>query len=314
MASTIINCSELNVNDIKTYTPRPTGGGGKNVGMMNKRTNSGLRIQLPMLFTYGASDYEGNKNYSFGLQFPSDLDDPSSDPVCKSSLAKLNEFETYLKNQVFIHAKEWTNKTMRGPEMVDMIWSPMLRYPLKADKSEKDYTRSPSLNVKIPCWDGVWSPEVYDEEGNCLFSAEQKIGESPLPFFTKGTNVIAIIQCGGLWLVSGKVGVTWKLIQAVVKQSNTSVVGRCLIQLPETEKAKFISAPVPELADEDAPEPGTPTNTKSTKSSSEEVVSPLKEVSDVSDLPSSDDPNDVEDEAELTKPIQTKPRGRGVRR
>jgi hypothetical protein len=114
-------------------------------------------------------------------------------------------------------------------------------------------------------------------------------------------------------VVSGKVGVTWKLIQAVVKQSNTSVVGRCLIQLPETEKAKFISAPTPDLVDEYSSDPGTPT-TKLTKSSEDAVSPVLKEVSEPSETPSSDDPNDVEDESELTKPIQTKPRGRAGRR
>ena len=303
MASTIINCADFNVNDIKTYTPRATGGGGKNVGMMNKRTNSGIRLQLPMMFTYGASDYEGNKNYSFGLQFPTDMDDAIADPVYRSALNKLAEFEAHLKGLVFTHAKEWTSRVMKGPEMVDMIWTPMLRHPLKTDKSgERDVARPPSLNVKIPCWEGKWSPEVYDEEGNCLFSDEQKVGESPIPFFTKGTNVIAIIQCGGIWIVSGKIGVTWKLIQAVVKQSNTSVVGRCLIALPETEKRKFVTAPVPEL--EEDPEK----DSKVTEEGAEvETDSPIP----VSTPTSSSDVDVVENEDDLgsVKPA-SKPRGR----
>ena len=251
MTTTIIPCNELNTADIKFYTPRPTAGGGKNVGMMNKRTNTGIRLQLPMMFTYGASDYEGNKNYSFGLQFPSDLADPSVDPIYRATLDKLLEVENFLKQKIFQNAKEWTQKAMKGLDMVDMIWSPMLKYPLNADKSDKDYTRSPSLNIKIPCWEGKWTPEVYDSDGVCQFSATQEIGESPIPLFTKGTNVIAIIQCGGLWIVSGKIGVTWKLIQAVVTRSDTSIVGRCLISLPETKKQEFkASVPPAELEDD----------------------------------------------------------------
>ncbi len=35
---------------------------------------------------------------------------------------------------------------------MDALWSPMLRYP-KGDDGEPDRTRSPSLNVKLPCWE-----------------------------------------------------------------------------------------------------------------------------------------------------------------
>ena len=174
------------------------------------------------------------------------MTDSSVDPIYSETLTKMIELETFLKQKVYQNAKEWTQKTMRGPDMVDMIWSPMLKYPLKADKSDKDYTRSPSINIKIPCWDGKWTPEVYDADGICKFSEHQHIGESPIPLFSKGTNVIAIIQCGGLWVVSGKIGVTWKLIQAVVKQADTSIVGRCLITLPETKKQEFKSSVPPE--------------------------------------------------------------------
>jgi hypothetical protein len=262
--------------------------------MMNKRTNTGIRLQLPMMFTYGASDYEGNKNYSFGLQFPADLDDPSVDPVYKTSLAKLAEFETFLKQKVFLHSKEWTQRALRGPEMVDMIWTPMLKYPLKADKSgDKDYTRSPSLNVKIPCWEGKWSSEVYDEEENCLFSASLEVGNAPIDYITKATHVIAVIQCGGIYVVSGKVGVTWKLIQAVVKQSNTSLVGRCLVKLPEPEKVKFVSTPAPVMKDE-----GEEDNQQNEE---EEPYSPKSTSSSVVH----DEHNDeVENESDLIKPVR----------
>lgn len=297
MADSIIPCSELNVNDIKLYTPRPTGGGGKNIGMMNKRTNTGIRLQLPMMFTYGASDYEGNKSYSFGLQFPADLDDPSVDPVYKTSLAKLAEFETFLKQKVFLHSKEWTQRALKGPEMVDMIWTPMLKYPLKADKSDKDYTRSPSLNVKIPCWEGKWSSEVYDEEENCLFSANLEIGDAPIDYITKATHVIAVIQCGGIYVVSGKVGVTWKLIQAVVKQSNTSLVGRCLVKLPEPEKVKFVSTTPPPMKDEEDQD-----------QEREDTDSPHSTSSSLLNDGHNDD--EVENESDLIKPI-TKPRRGG---
>jgi len=178
----------------------------------------------------------------------------------------------------------------------------MLKYPLKADKSDKDYTRAPSLNVKIPCWEGKWSSEVYDEEENCLFSANLEIGDAPIDYITKATHVIAVIQCGGIYVVSGKVGVTWKLIQAVVKQTNTSLVGRCLVKLPEPEKVKFVSTPAPPMKEEEGEEEDQ---------EKEEPYSPKSTSSSLLNDEHTDD--QVEDEADLVKPV-TKPRRGGGKR
>ena len=52
----------------------------------------------------------------------------------------------------------------------------------------------------------------------------------PIDLISKGTNVATVIQCGGLWFASGKFGVTWRLLQAVVKPRE-SLTGKCLITL-----------------------------------------------------------------------------------
>jgi hypothetical protein len=235
MASTIINCSELTVADIKFYAPKVTQGGGKNVGMMNKSTHTALRMKLPIMFTFGASDYQDNKQFSCSLQFP-DLNDETVDPVYGECLAKLSDFEAALKRKVFEFSKDWLGKQLKNEEMVDMIWTPMLKYPKNKETGEVDTSRAPTLNVKIPCFEGKWSSEVYDEEKNPLFPSPENPEVTPLNFITRGTNMATVIQCGGLWIVGGKMGVTWKLVQTIVKQQNTSIQGVCHIDLGETDK------------------------------------------------------------------------------
>jgi hypothetical protein len=236
MASTIIHCTDLDINDIKLYAPKATQGGGKNVGMMNKSTHTALRMQLPIMFTFGASDYEGNEKFSCSLQFP-DTTEESTDPVYGECLAKLIEFEAALKRKVFEYAKDWLGKPMKSEDMVDMIWTPMLKYPkVSKDSTEVDTTRPPTLSIKIPCFDGKWSSEVYDEERNILFPSDTDPSATPLTFITRGTNMATVVQCGGLWIVGGKMGVTWKLIQTIVRQQNTSIQGVCHITLKETDK------------------------------------------------------------------------------
>lgn len=235
MASTIINCSDLTVNDIKFYAPKATQGGGKNVGMMNKSTHTALRMKLPIMFTFGASDYQDNKQYSCSLQFP-DLNDENVDPEYGQCLSRLADFEAALKRKVFEFSKDWLGKALKSEEMVDMIWTPMLKYPKNKETGEVDTSRSPTLSVKLPCFEGKWSSEIYNETKEKLFPNEEDPSVTPLNFITRGTNMATVVQCGGLWIVGGKMGVTWKLVQTIVRQQNTSIQGVCHIELKESDK------------------------------------------------------------------------------
>lgn len=238
MSATIINCSELNVNDLKFYAPKATQGGGKNVGVMNKKTNSALRMKLPIMFTFGASDYDGNEKFSFGLQFP-DINDEGCDPKYRECFERLVAFEAGLKQKVMEFSKEWLGKTLKSEEMVDMIWSPMLKYPKNKETKEPELHRPPTLNVKLPCFEGKWSSEVYDDEKNMLYPNPEDPSLTPVNFITRGTNMVTIIQFGGLWIVGGKIGTTWKLVQTVVRQQITTIQGTCHIDMDEGEKVQL---------------------------------------------------------------------------
>lgn len=296
MASTIINCSDLTVNDIKFYAPKATQGGGKNVGMMNKMTHTALRMKLPIMFTFGASDYQDNKQYSCSLQFP-DINDESVDPEYGACLARLSDFEATLKRKVFEFSKDWLGKQLKSEEMVDMIWTPMLKYPKNKETGELDTSRAPTLSVKIPCFEGKWSSEIYDENKVKLFPNEDEPSVTPLDFITRGTNMATVVQCGGLWIVGGKMGVTWKLVQTIVKQQNTSIQGVCHIELKETDK-KLLQKKV-DLSKHQDPEESE--STSSSSSSSSDPVS--TEVAD-SDDEKDDQPEteDVDEEPSTPSP------------
>jgi hypothetical protein len=277
MASTIINCSDLHANDIKFYAPKATQGGGKNVGMMNKATHTALRMKLPIMFTFGASDYQDNKQYSCSLQFP-DIADENTDPEYAECLARLADFEAALKRKVFEFSKDWLGKALKSADMVDMIWTPMLKYPKNKESGEVDTSRPPTLNVKLPCFEGKWSSEIYDENREKLFPNESDPSITPLNFITRGTNMATVVQCGGLWIVGGKMGVTWKLVQTIVKQQNTSIQGVCHIELKESDK-KALQKKVDVSAHQD-PDQEEETSSSSTSKSSTAAISTTVEDSD----------------------------------
>ena len=52
----------------------------------------------------------------------------------------------------------------------------------------------------------------------------------------KASNVALVLQCGGLWFINGKFGVTWKLVQGMVRP-RASLRGKCHIRLGASDRA-----------------------------------------------------------------------------
>ena len=147
--------------------------------------------------------------------------------------------EAKIKADAAVNSKEWFNKASMSAEVLDALWSPMLRYP-KGEDGEPDRTRSPSLNVKLPCWDGEFKFELYDLEENAIFPPEDQSGSAEVlkKLITKTQNVALVIECGGIWFANGKFGVTWRLTQGVVKPLVT-LKGKCHIKLDGATKKKL---------------------------------------------------------------------------
>jgi hypothetical protein len=94
--------------------------------------------------------------------------------------------------------------------------------------------------VKLPFYDGEWKGiEIYDSNRIALFPNSE--GKSPKDLIVKGSDAALIITCGGLWFAGGSFGVTWRLVQAVLKPK-PSLRGKCHITLDDDEQRR-ITAP-----------------------------------------------------------------------
>ena len=255
MADTIVDGTMFNAQNIRYSSPKANASGGKSVNILNKDTKSGLRLACPLMLTWGASDFvdpatgKGNGKYELSLQFP------SSEYMTEDSaefLKNMIVFETKIKEDALINSKDWFGKVHKNAEVVDALYTPMLKYSKDKVSGEPDLSKAPTMRVKIPVWEGVWKCEIYDEDGNMLFPSPTNQG-SPIEFLQKGINVATLIQCGGIWFANGKFGVTWKLIQAVVQKPRASLTGSCFIKLKPSDKAKLKSsvAPVADVCDDD---------------------------------------------------------------
>ena len=222
------------------YTkPKVNASGGKSVGILNSSTKKGLYIATPLMLTWGINEYvdeqTGKRTYGMSLQFPKD--EYGSETLTKF-LNNMKAFEAKLRSDAILNSKEWMNKAKMTAEVCDALWTPMLKYPKYPEGHESagdfDYSRPPTLRLKVPYWEGEWKVELYDMEQQPLFPNDKCI--LPTELVPKQTNIATVIQCGGLWFANGKFGVTWKLFQGVVKPK-PSLKGKCLIALSDSDRA-----------------------------------------------------------------------------
>jgi hypothetical protein len=227
--------------DIKYAKVKVNNAGGKSVGILNSATNSALNIQTPLMLTWGVNENVDKKtgevqSYTMALQFPGD---EYKTPQVAKFFAAIQAFESKVKRDAIANSKEWFGKAMSA-EVVNAIFNPMLSYSKNPQTGEPDLSKNPTLRVKLPFYDGEWKGiEIYDSTHAALFPNSD--GKTPKDIITKGSDAALIITCGGLWFAGGSFGVTWRLVQAVLKPK-PSLSGKCHIQLDDDEQRR-IAAP-----------------------------------------------------------------------
>lgn len=231
MADTLIEATEFKCENIKYSSPKANAAGGKAVNIYNRQTNSRLNLSTPLMLTWGASDFvdpksgEGNGKFEMTLQFPTE--EYNNDELRKF-LDNMKAFEEKIKSDALKNSKDWFGKIHKSSEVVDALYTPMLKYSKDPNTGEYNYSKPPSIRVKIPIWEGVWKCEVYDDDGVCLFPNTK--GITPVTLIPKATNVKVLMTCGGIWFANGKFGVTWKLIQAMVQKPRAQLSGKCYLK------------------------------------------------------------------------------------
>lgn len=241
---------EWDVNSLKYMQPKVNDRGGKSVNIISTQINRSLHLSIPSMMTWGISDYtnehgESDGKFSMSLVFPSpDYAKPSTDEF----LTKFKALEEKILDDAVKNSEAWFGEEM-SREVAKHTFFPTLKYPKEKGTKKIDYTRSPSIKVRVPCYNGKWNVEIYDTKNNMLFPCDNE-NLTPVDFVPKQSNVACIIQCGGLWFGGKGWGVTWRLVQTMVKPHQVaSVFGKCHISLSaedmETiEKQDAPAAPV----------------------------------------------------------------------
>jgi len=231
----IVNISNYNPEEDISYAKiKINPSGGKNIAIINSKTRKTTMLSTPLMLTWGMSEFidekTGKKVYDLSLQFPN-ANYP--DEAGEAFLQKMIKFEQKIKVDAITNSREWFDKPRMSSDVVDALWSPMLKYPKNKITRETDYTMAPTFRIKVPYWDGEFKTEIYDFNKNQLWPSET--ASTPLEYVPKFTRIACVLQCGGIWFAAGRFGVTWKLFQAVVKPPQ-SLRGTCHIEVSDTDR------------------------------------------------------------------------------
>lgn len=274
----IINATEFDATKDILYTkPKVNSQGGKSIGILNSNSKKGLYISTPLMLTWGINenDFEGKGNvkYDMALQFP--RQEYASEETTKF-LENMLAMETKIKEDAVKNCKDWMNKAKMSSEVVDALFTPMVKYAKDPNTGEPDRNKNPTLTLKLPVWDGKFNIDLYDLEGEPLYPNDK--GLNPVDLVPKGSNVLTIIQCGGIWFINGKFGVSWKLTQAVIKPKQ-SMRGKCLITLSDRDKEEMKKS-TDQDDDEEEEECAKVEVADSSDEEEEAPVTPAKEVAE----------------------------------
>lgn len=230
--------SSISYGAVKT-NPR----GGKNIPVLDVNKNY-LTIQGPLTFTYGTNkivdETSGRESFNIAMQHPSEGYGSKSSHLFYE---KVKAFEDKFLDDAVKNSKEWFNKQM-SREVIEALYSPILKYPYIKGTKDRDYSRAPTQSVKFSYYDGKFNVKLHDMEGGPIFNSKTELDKPFEELIPRGSHIAPIIQCKGVWFVGGKFGVSFQVVQAVIKvPERIQDHDECLVRLDDDdlEEAKKIT-------------------------------------------------------------------------
>lgn len=163
--------------------------------------NKKLYLQLPFLRSpYGLSSYtdeaSGKTTWSLDLSFDAENEDAMR---LKGQLEQLDDL---IVNTVAQNSKEWLGKEFNVEVLKQALFKPIVR------PGKDDYPATMKLKI-LTKLDGVFIPEAYN----------MKRERVALDTIEKGQKCCAICDVQSIWFIDNKFGVTIRLSQVLMEQS-----------------------------------------------------------------------------------------------
>jgi hypothetical protein len=146
----------------------------------------------------------------------------------------MKDFEAQILEDAAKNSELWWGEPMSKDILKHMMF-PTLKYSKDPKTKKIDYTKSPSLSAKVVNYNDNWKVEIYDTKYNRLYPCDNP-DVTPMDLVVKLSKVNCILECGGIWIGGKAWGITWKLVECVVKPREVyKSTGRCRIKVDESK-------------------------------------------------------------------------------
>lgn len=280
-APIVIPVADWKPNQLRFMPPKVNAQGGKSISLISTQSNRSLHIATPSMNTWGISDFvDPNTGISDGkfqisLSFPNDT---YANKNTEQFLQKMEQFEQAIIDAAVQNSELWWGEPLEQSILKHTLF-PVLKYSKIKGTKKIDTTKKPNINAKVPFYENEnkWNVEIYDTKGELLFpNVNEEL--TPTHFVPKLSAAACVLQCGGIWIGGKGWGVTWKLVQAVVKPKITDTVfGKCHIKLTDEDQNTMENA-----NDDDADNSSIPAPAP-LKAGGSAVVAPVSSIVQVED-------------------------------
>jgi hypothetical protein len=241
MSAIEVDYAAWNTASVKYGTPKINKVGGKSINIMNPATNRFLQVVFPTMGTWGISDFVNKETNESDGKFKISLIFPTGDyatPETELALQKLKDFETQLIEDAAKNSELWWGEPM-SKEILKHMYFTNIKYQKDPKTKKIDYTKDASISAKVVNYGEKWNVEIYDTQYNRLFPCDNP-DVTPMDLVVKFSKVNCILECGGIWIGGKGWGVTWKLVECVVKpRDEYKSTGRCRIKLSDSDIVKL---------------------------------------------------------------------------
>jgi hypothetical protein len=160
-------------------------------------------VAMTTPFGLNCADKFGPPEYSVDLSFRGH----DQRPELKQFMDTLSELDEFMINEGVKNSKLWFKADL-SRDVVKAFYTPTLKYGKDKDGNVLSYP--PTIKLKLRRTNDQFDTKFYDINGT-------PYKDIPVEdMLAKGSQLTAIMECGGVWFAGSKFGLTWRAKQIAV--------------------------------------------------------------------------------------------------
>ena len=143
--------------------------------------------------------------------------------------------DNFIKDKALENTVSWF-KGKKSKEVIDSLYTPMIKVHIDPETGEASGKYPDQFGFKIIKKNEKVMCSIYDKEKN-VFDVNKET-DNPMDIeriISKGSNVMLVLKCNGVWIANGKFGCTWRAEQVRVEVSDESLDDFSIVSDSEDE-------------------------------------------------------------------------------